>query len=639
MLAPTTIFTVISAACGNNWIKLKQMKKFGNTIIMILITLTSLGQSDLLSEKVYDKNSLDDNAAKVIRARVKMNAQTDGYILKPLTKCRALDLSNSLLPFFPLGYKNLESLEYLNLSNTNIQYVYRQLKKLSRKNLKTVVLINTAVREKEIKKIKRKLNIKLITNPKDLPDVFVYETQIDQPIDKNNKKSSSASDTTAHIAENSKTEKELPPLPEGVEGADRKCCGPTGKLEYTTCCEGYREGEMKIVTDLHLRHSKDVKAFLENISQFKNLERLFLMSDEAVSLPPQIGELKKLKVLNIQNLNLKTVPSTIKNVKQLEVIWLPPLQVYPKELNQLPVLEEIYLAGLKHQTIPEAVLSISGLKKLKVGKGINDIIIDTYQFNNLNGIGRLTELEKLEILDVASCDQFLIPAEIQQLKKLKKLKIVGLPLHTQSKTIIAPELGQLNQLKHLDLTLMSVQKFPHSLSQLKNLEYLAVVQYGTGQNTFPGVEQMPGLKTLKIRIQQMPDFSKLMNLETLHISLDEKHGIPKSIYQLNKLKQLSIQYANGNEGVGEDIGNLRNLEELRINYSNIQSLPSSLSKLTELKRLYLEGNKFTAVPKVLFSFKPGLWVKLEDNPLTKQQVTELKNHGHLIWGFGYKGQP
>lgn len=131
-------------------------------------------QSDLSSFPVLDRNAALNDPANAIRVRMEMDAEEDGFLLSSFSSCRALDLSGSNLPFMPLGMKNLSRLELLNLSHTNIKFPYGGIKRLAKMRLKTLVLINTEVSEKDIRKIRSKLGITVITSEAELPSVFHY---------------------------------------------------------------------------------------------------------------------------------------------------------------------------------------------------------------------------------------------------------------------------------------------------------------------------------------------------------------------------------------------------------------------------------------------------------------------------------
>ncbi|OJJ13929.1 hypothetical protein BKI52_45005 [marine bacterium AO1-C] len=128
------------------------------------------------------------------------------------------------------------------------------------------------------------------------------------------------------------------------------------------------------------------------------------------------------------------------------------------------------------------------------------------------------------------------------LKSLKKLELFALD---QLKSL--PEsVGQLSQLKMLNLCANALESIPESIGKLQQLQY-----FNLDSNQ---------LKSLPHNI------GKLTQLEWLELGQNKLEKLPKSI------------------------GQLQNLRYLNLSHNQLKDLPVALSKLENLTELYLEGN-------------------------------------------------
>ncbi len=93
------------------------------------------------------------------------------------------------------------------------------------------------------------------------------------------------------------------------------------------------------------------------ITQLKNIEVLIISSNKITTIPYYIGELTKLKVLRANNNVIKSISDEIRNCKELQELWL-----VGNELDSLPLI---------------AMSSLTKLEKLVTyGNEINDNYIE-----------------------------------------------------------------------------------------------------------------------------------------------------------------------------------------------------------------------------------------------------------------------
>lgn len=67
---------------------------------------------------------------------------------------------------------------------------------------------------------------------------------------------------------------------------------------------------------------KDLKKLPPEIGQLKNLQILNLNDNKLKALPPEIGDLGNLQVLSLLNNNLRYIPDEFRKLKSLEVLYL-----------------------------------------------------------------------------------------------------------------------------------------------------------------------------------------------------------------------------------------------------------------------------------------------------------------------------
>ena len=139
-------------------------KKIIPTLFLLLIISVSfsqrLSETALLQKEVFNtKSKALATSNQVYRlALVDFDPNKDGFIIGKFTNCQALDLSVSKnVTLVPLGIKKMMNLEYLNLSNTQIEFAFSYLKKI--KSLKVICVANSKIGKSEIAKFK-KLGIK-----------------------------------------------------------------------------------------------------------------------------------------------------------------------------------------------------------------------------------------------------------------------------------------------------------------------------------------------------------------------------------------------------------------------------------------------------------------------------------------------
>lgn len=161
--------------------------------------------------------------------------------------------------------------------------------------------------------------------------------------------------------------------------------------------------------------------------------------------------------------------------------------------------------------------------------------------------------------------------------------------------ILPPEIGDLINLTHLNLSQNQFTTLPNEIGKLVNLTYLDVSEN---------------------RLTTLPnEIGKLVNLTSLSILINDFITIPNDFWNLANLKEL---WLGGNQLItlSKDIGNLMNLERLDVSGNRLITLPNEIGNLVNLQELYLNDNQLITLPNNIGKLVNARHFDLEQNQLT-----------------------
>ena len=221
-----------------------------------------------------------------------------------------------------------------------------------------------------------------------------------------------------------------------------------------------------------------------------------------------------------------------------------------------------------------------------------------------------------------------IPAELGNLSNLKSLN-----LSSNELTGIPGELGNLSNLESLDLSDNRLTGLPGELGSLSNLESLYL-----SSNELTGIPgelgNLSNLETLFLSFNELTgpipaELGNLSNLETLYLGFNELTGpIPAELGNLSNLKSLNLS-SNELTGIPGELGNLSNLESLDLSDNRLTGLPGELGSLSNLESLYLSSNELTGIPGELGNLSNLETLFLSFNELAGPIPAELGNLSNL----------
>ncbi|MFX1250945.1 MAG: leucine-rich repeat domain-containing protein [Promethearchaeota archaeon] len=151
----------------------------------------------------------------------------------------------------------------------------------------------------------------------------------------------------------------------------------------------------------------------------------------------------------------------------------------------------------------------------------------------------------------------------------------------------------------LALTYLEMNHFPESIGNLVNLKELNLRENQL-QILPESLGQLQNLHTLHLgwnQLQALPDIiGQLHNLQNLNLCANRLHTLPESICHLQNLQILDLSY-NQFQRFPDVVTQLQNLTVLRLSWNELQSLPKTIGQLQNLQQLDLWGNPLRLLPK------------------------------------------
>lgn len=188
-----------------------------------------------------------------------------------------------------------------------------------------------------------------------------------------------------------------------------------------------------------------------------------------------------------------------------------------------------------------------------------------YLFGDVESLEGIGYLKSITELDVSKCDVKEIPSEISQCKNLKRINL----LKAYGLVKLPENIGELENLEFLRLSLSDVDKLPESIGNLKKLKYL----YADNCDITTVPESIGGCESLVV----------------LDLHSNDITEIPDSVTNLKKLKSLDLGYTKITS-LPENIGALTELVRFDLFGLDIRQLPQSTKNLKKLEYLNVYNN-------------------------------------------------
>uniref|UniRef100_A0A0N5AAW2 PDZ domain-containing protein n=1 Tax=Syphacia muris TaxID=451379 RepID=A0A0N5AAW2_9BILA len=256
----------------------------------------------------------------------------------------------------------------------------------------------------------------------------------------------------------------------------------------------------------------------------------------------------------------------------------------PQDIGKLRCLRSLEVRENLLRTIPTSISQLSQLQRLDLGHNELDDLPEQ--------IGLLTSLQELY---VDQNDLESLPDSIVQCKNLQQIDVSENKLRE-----LPSEIGELDQLVDLTVSQNCLESLPNSIGRLKKLTILKADRNGLTQLT-PAIGACTTLNELYLTenfLSTIPSsIGNLKALQTLNIDKNHLKELPATIGGCVALTVLSLR-ENFLENLPLDIGRLGNLHVLDVCSNRLNFLPYTISVLLNLKALWLSENQSQSTLKL-----------------------------------------
>jgi len=371
-------------------------------------------------------------------------------------------------------------------------------------------------------------------------------------------------------------------------------------------------GQLSRLRSLLLGRNR-LTALPQEIGDLAALTQLDVGGNLLTSIPPTVGRLARLTDLDLSVNLLTSIPASIGSLSALVSLNLfqNRLMLLPPELGNLTNLEELYLSSNPLDALPPEMGNLTRLTDLTFGGG------------NLAKIPQtLALLPSLTRLGCWRPYNGVLPSGIGSLKTVKELWVRGglrdasevsgmtglvrLDLSGNTIASLPPDFGQLKYLQVLDLYENKLAAIPPVIGELGSL-----VELDLGENPLSGT--IPATLGNLSHLKEL----RLTPYDVYLTPIKLTGQLPPEMGNMTSLEVLELE-GDFTGPIPPEFGRLKNLRELRL-YGKFSTLPAEIGSLGELRVLEIRG-AFRVFPyrKAVFPVLPR-----EIGALSKLQTLEL----------------
>ncbi|MBC8198218.1 MAG: hypothetical protein H8E60_10070 [Candidatus Marinimicrobia bacterium] len=322
--------------------------------------------------------------------------------------------------------------------------------------------------------------------------------------------------------------------------------------------------------EFELKNNVNIDSIPPSIGNLSDLTILNFSGNNIHFLSDSISNLSKLRILNLSNNKLDTIQFSMSNFNELTALDFSSNDIYsfPESVCDLPIIEINFENNrICDDTEPPCTV-------------LNwDIQIETQRCKNANDIAFINQLMSENDIDndynnfgVQSWQNILN----EDLERLVSFQHIG-GIHSEDTILIIPSsISGADYLDTLELVNHSIEIFPDELFTLSNLSILNMQS-----NNLTEVASL---------------INELQVLTQLNLSQNNLKKLPNEIAELETLIKLDLS-DNELDSLPELIGELLDLEYLDISDNLLTNLPTSIEELSQLIYLDISGNQIDSIPE------------------------------------------
>ncbi|KAG1969429.1 volume-regulated anion channel subunit LRRC8D [Pimephales promelas] len=317
---------------------------------------------------------------------------------------------------------------------------------------------------------------------------------------------------------------------------------------------------------------------------------LFMLS----GLPNAVFDLTDLEILK-----LELIPEVRISAKVSQMTNLRELHLYncPAKVEQSAFtflrdhLRCLHIKFTDVAEIPTWIYLLRSLKELNLIGNLNS------EHNKMIGLESLRDLRHLRTLYLKS-NLNKIPTNLTELSA----HLVRLVIHNDgTKLLVLNSLKKMTSLVDLDLQNCDLERIPHAIFSLANLQELDLKNNNIRTIeeiiSFQHLRRLVCLKLWYNKISAIPPSIGLVkSLESLIICHNKLETLPPALFHLPKLRHIDLSN-NSISSIPVEIGHLHNLQHFAITGNKVEVLPNQLFKCSKLKVLFVGHNSITSIPE------------------------------------------
>ena len=333
--------------------------------------------------------------------------------------------------------------------------------------------------------------------------------------------------------------------------------------------------------------NNDLKSLPPVMGELRKLECFYVQHNDIPELPDFTG-CEALKEIHISNNYIKEIPGEFcENLPQLKVLDLRDnkIEKLPDEIAMLQSLMRLDLSNNSINSLPSGLSTLSHLMSLQLdGNPIRSIRRDIIQCGTQRILKTLREREgKKQIQSTETIKETIIP-DIYQMKKARGLIVCSKNVSEMpEKTFLDAKEADVH---NVDLSRNRFTTVPEGLAHLVD----SLTELNLGSNA----------------LKAMPSFiGQFERINYINISNNMLESLPEEIGLLVTLRELVISNNHFKE-IPNCIYELRGLEILLARDNKIEEIDATQSGLGALKRLAtldLANNNIKSVPPILGNLK------------------------------------